>query len=775
MAVTKTTNFGLVAVHNAVPSTNDWAATYWNWIFADTLLYAAAVSHKHDGASPIANPVGTLSLSSAASGGYLPAGTTYYVAVTYIDEMLRETAASDVASVTTAAGISAPATPTCNDQATPTDIQPHTGGLTGGDYWYKIAYKKGGGESLPSSPVYVSIPSDTTYECTIHFQSLDEVANGADTIVVYRKIGSTGSYVKLADITATSRNYFTDDNTNVPTCDIAPRTVSTINASCTITIDWSALDFSNAEKIRIYATTTEGIYPTNSLVAEVDMNDATPVTSYVWTGTARTLGKPPEISQCFASPSKINLTGGAEIQGNLPWANLPADFSWQEPVATYASLPEGNVGGEARVVKDENAIYVWDETLATPAWAKVAGLKEVDDYEDLPSSGLEEVEHGWVGEATTSKIVNTGCLMATSFEGKGNKALKAYVLAILYGHDEGDTFTVDIRATSSGHPAATALYTETYTLTAKDVAYWGYVVIEFDFGTVNLTEGATYWLTYSNDDDINVARPTVTTRSRWESNNGGASWNEYTNAGLSYKLVWGTADSYTDAYLVTNEGDIYIWSNTANAWNQVGKKVLVIDSKPVDWTEVDSVTGAAHGDFLLATVKGNGGSQDKLVGLYTWRGDWDTPAWQLLNSFLPPDFGNSNKYREVPNGCAWLSEDFDENGMSLFYMYNGRTRSFKLDEEYIATYNGYYGWFYEVAELDFEPYYGYGSIAFVWEDKSFYYYDDQIAIPAWVRGPGVVKQDITIDDVVEDATPTPEQLKINEILQVLRDSGLIAT
>jgi hypothetical protein len=615
MTVTVTDHFGFIGVYNAVPSTNDWACTYWNWLAADEIIYGL-VSHQHDGAAALQSPTGTLALSTADSAGYLPAATTYYIAVTYLDDILRETAASTVATVTTGTGISRPATPTINDDATPTDIQECPGGLTGGDYWYKISYVKDGGETLPSLPVYVSIPTDTTYECTIHFASLNDVGNGADAIYVYRKSGNTGSYVKLAEITSGSAASYTDNNTGVPTCDKSPVTSSTINSCHTVTIDWSSLDFSEAYKVRIYATTTDGTYPTNALVAEVTMNDATPVTSYIWTGTARTAGKPPEITHCYPNPSKINLA--TETQGNLPWANLPSDFSWQEPVATYASLPAGNTGGEARVVEDENSIYVWDENASTPEWVKVAGLKEVEEYADLPASG-------------------------------------------------------------------------------------------------------------------------------------------------------------TDAYLVTNEGDIYIWSDYATAWNQVGKKVLVIDSNPIDWTEVDSVPGVAHGDFLLATIEGSGGSRDKLAGLYTWRGDWATPAWQLLNTFLPPDFGNSNNYGDVPDGCAWLDENYAEDGMTFYYRYAGGNYSFPLDVEYIATYNGYYGWYDEAVELDFEPDYGYGAIAFIWEDKSFYYYDDEIATPAWVRGPGVVKLDTTIDDVVEDATPTPEQLKINEILEALRNSGLIGT
>jgi hypothetical protein len=594
MTVTTTSNFGFIGVYNAVPSTNDWACTYWNWIALDEILYAAAVSHKHDGATALQNPTGTLSLSTATTGGYMPASTTYYIAITYIDAYLRETKASSVASITTGAGISTPATPTINDDATPTDIQTHPAGLTGGNYWYKISYVKDGGESLPSSPVYVSIPTDTTYECTIHFQSLNEVANGADAIYVYRKIGSTGSYVKLAEITAGSTNSYTDDNTGVPTCDKGPVTSSTISSFHTVTIDWSSLDFANAEKVRIYATTVSGTYPTNALVAEVTMNDATPVTSYVWTGTAGTAGKPPEISHCYANPSKIALA--TEVSGNLPWANLPSDFTWKQPVATSASLPAG-IDGEVRMVEDENTLYTWDGDLATPTWVKV-------------SAGITKV------------------------------------------------------------------------------------ILPADF----------------------------------------------------------------DYYMDSNEAAIFTYfpDNPEN-----GDIVAVISQNTGMW-----------------------GQYVKVVYLYMWREDWATPTWQLITPILPSKRIDDDAYMNwsAPAGTMWTEET--EAGLYTIKVMLGHPYHYAVSWDRITSTSvgdstGYYGEFDTLADvLDSFPEgpgYDYGSVVFVWDEKCFYYYDSDIATPAWVRGIGVVKQDTTIDDVVEDATPTPEQLKINEILTVLRTSGLIAT
>lgn len=374
MTVSYTTYFGLVAVKNETPSAQDWAATYGNWITADKILYEAAVNHKHNDANALANPTGSLSLSTSDSGGTLLAGVTYYICVTYLDQYDRETAKSEYGIITTPNPIAAPATPTYIPAY---DLVAAANALTGGGYWYKIAYKKGGGETLCSDPVYVQIPTNQTYSATIHFTSLSAAANGADTIVIYRKIGLTGSWNKLIDVTATDRDYYTDSNIAVPNCDIGPNIVNTTNAFNTITIDWSSLDHFNASKIRIYATTvTDGaatpvpvwVTETNQLVYTTTVQ-ATPPTSYIWTGTTRSVGKPPVTSQCFPSPSKIELA--TEVEGNLPWANLPADFVWLQPVANYAALGTGTTDGEVKLALDSMTLYGWDG--GSSVWTPISG------------------------------------------------------------------------------------------------------------------------------------------------------------------------------------------------------------------------------------------------------------------------------------------------------------------------------------------------------------------------------------------------------------------
>ena len=400
MTVSYTTYLDLVAVKNELPSAQDWAVTYWNWFAIDRIIYNL-FTHSHDGGAALGNPAGDLSLSTATTGGTIPAGRTYYAVATYIDSYGRETAKGVVGNITTDAGLSAPSTPTYNSAV---DLVAEASTLTGGDYWYKISYLKGGGETTCSEPVYVSVPTDTTYKVTIHFDALDDVANGADTIRVYRKIDD-GSYVKLSDITAGSRDYYTDDNTGVPVCDIGPVATNTTNSFNTITIDWSGLDVENASSIRVYISSTTDSSATpvatwltsSMLVGEFDLDVATPPTSTIWTGTLTT-GRPPNVTETLSHPSKINLTGAAEIQGNIPWANLPSDFVWQEPVDSVGDLPSGETVGEIRLVKDENTLYLWEDA-ATPYWVEISGggiqVVEVEYLDDIETQLSDvEVENG---------------------------------------------------------------------------------------------------------------------------------------------------------------------------------------------------------------------------------------------------------------------------------------------------------------------------------------------------------------------------------------------
>lgn len=596
MTTTSTTNFGFIACREETPSVYDWSPTYWNWLALDSILFGAAVSHVHDGALAIDSPEGTIVLSSSPTGGTVVAGT-YYFCVTYIDSRGLESAKSEVVSITVPPSISPPATPTINDDATPTDIQAKESGLLGGNYWYRISYVKNGGETTPSSPVYVQIPIDDTYECTIHFDSINTVGNSADSIYVYRKTGNTGSYVHLATISTPDTDSYTDDNSDTPICDKSVATINTTGSYNTITIDWSALNYTLADYVRIYVTTNtdDSATPvadwtaTSLLVSTVTMNDATPVEEYTWTGGNLSIGKPPIISGCYQNPSKILLTGGAEIQGNLPWANLPSDFTWGQPVAEYDDLPTG-IAGEVILVKSEDILYTWDDGAATPTWIPVTGgIKHVTLPDDL------------------------------------------------------------------GYQADSNFDTTVLPLLPED----------------------------------------------------------------------------------PNTGDVVI----------------------------------------LTSEERTGGDFDYVVYLYTWRGDWDTPAWQLINPTLPSaPYGFSYGTDSAPTATMWLQENDEGDYWIRIKQSWGYYDMLPVDWEYIGDESGYYGpWEETYLENLGEPTYGEGSIIFLLDDQSFYYWDDEIATPAWVKGPGVVKQDTTIDDVVEDATPTAEQLKINEILEVLRASGLIAS
>ncbi len=370
MAVEYTKYFNLVAVRNETPSARDWAATYWNWITADKLLYSAAVGHKHDNKPALENPDGTLSVATNQIGGTILAGKTYYIAATFIDYMGQETGKSEIASISTISAIEPPSKPVF-EQAT--DLEPEPNALTGAMYGYKLSYVKCGGETTCGEAVFVTVPTDTTYSVTIHFDSLDTASNGADKIFIYRKINN-GMWNKLIEISSSERNYYTDDNTAVPTCDIGPKLSNTTNAFNTITIDWSNLEnYLEAENIRIYVSTAidhstqePRWISTNHLIGEFPIGGTT---SYTWTGTNLFPGYPPEVSQSIPSPSKIDLE--TETQGSLGWGQLPEGFNWQDPVDTYMSLGIGGIKGEVRLVLDTMSLYAWD--INTFDWLPITG------------------------------------------------------------------------------------------------------------------------------------------------------------------------------------------------------------------------------------------------------------------------------------------------------------------------------------------------------------------------------------------------------------------
>lgn len=391
MTVLNTTHFNFVAVKKEVPSAQDWSAVYWNWINLDAILYSATAGHKHDGAIGLDSPTGTLVATGYNTGGYLQGGTTYFISATYVDDVGMETGKSNIVTLTPGEAITKPDVPSYDPGTT--DFAIHTpNGLAGGAYWYKLAYLKDGGETEASDPVYIYIPSTTTYQVTIRFDSLTDVGNDATSIRVYRKIGNLNSYNKLIDITDADAESYTDDNSASSRCDINPKTVNTTGSYCSINIGFSGLDWVNATKIRLYATnvvyTGSPVWNNgNLLITEIDISLSTPVTSYLWTGLeSLSIGQPPDASRSFGSPSKVQLTGGAEIQGHLPWENLPEDLLWKAPVATYSALPVGEAG-EARVVLDEATIYIWDVTSATPYWKLVSGSGGISVYTYPDSPG----------------------------------------------------------------------------------------------------------------------------------------------------------------------------------------------------------------------------------------------------------------------------------------------------------------------------------------------------------------------------------------------------
>lgn len=184
------------------------------------------------------------------------------------------------------------------------------------------------------------------------------------------------------EVTATSRDYYTDDNTAIPVCDSVPKTTNTTNAQSSIDVDASSItNYDIGQYLNIYATTTldpngAPYFSGTNLVATIDLNAATLALSLTMIAATLTTGRPPAASQSLPAPSKIDLT--AEVSGVLPAANTNFKGIYDDPTL----LPSGVAGDIAFVLTDGAATpitidtwYLYDTDLATPAWVQV-GVKE---------------------------------------------------------------------------------------------------------------------------------------------------------------------------------------------------------------------------------------------------------------------------------------------------------------------------------------------------------------------------------------------------------------
>lgn len=304
--VAQTPNYHLEQLRDSDPlSTDDYKFTYSDRALIDRLLKLGAETHHHTGVSAASlNPTSAPTLSDSTSGGTIAAGVTAYYEYTWVDGNGLETAPSPFSSVAMPAQCATPSAPTLTFSSS-------SGTLTAGSYLYLLTAYTGSStaETLPS--LAASITTVATGEIVVHFPALP---SGADGFNIYRFAPGGNSYLYMVTVAVSggTPTSWTDDGSVGANCNRFPPGANTTNStnSVLVTLPTAIPSGYTWNLYRTYDNTNWN----GSLLASVTSG----ATTYTDTGAATTSGAPPTASLLVGTPTKILLTGGAEVQGTLP-------------------------------------------------------------------------------------------------------------------------------------------------------------------------------------------------------------------------------------------------------------------------------------------------------------------------------------------------------------------------------------------------------------------------------------------------------------------------
>jgi len=320
-------------------------------VIVDRLLYAGAEGHVHTGAPAFAQAVPTIGLTLSSTAGSIPAGVRAYYKATLVDNKGAESLPGPETFVDMPAPVAEPAPPVLTLYA--------GGTLLPGNYFYVLsAYTNGVStqETKALSPAYITIPvGSTNRSVLITYPTLPSGAAGWN---IYAKRPGSSVYGFLASVPSGPAAY-TDNGSVVCDCYRSTPVRNSTNGANTVTVVLGGgtplvpVGFT----WKVYRTFTPGAYANNLahwVVEETSQGSGVITPRYQDMGLATFAGQPPSSSQNPASPSKVNLAAGAEVQNRLPLGLVQAF----PVVITFAFV------GTQMVVTGSN-VWVCEYTRAT--------------------------------------------------------------------------------------------------------------------------------------------------------------------------------------------------------------------------------------------------------------------------------------------------------------------------------------------------------------------------------------------------------------------------
>jgi hypothetical protein len=333
----------------------------------DRLLRVGAVTHRHDQHDAMANPTAAPVVSTAPTGGVIPANAAISVTYTLLDGEGGETLPAGAAAITMPGGYQDPF-----DE--PVAVVDHSAGtLLAGNYSYAATVTDGrGGETALGPAALVGVdPGFAASEVALSgLAALLSDASGGDSLAGWRLWRSRDG--SLWYLIATGVDDTLTDDGIIGDCTVAPPNTGTTQGANTLSVTVpSAGQPTDAVSFNVYVS-IDGSFSSPALLGNY------PISQYdsalVYTALTVGNGQPPVVSTCVPGANRIN-----------PDTDI-VNWYWKAPVDSALYLPmSGNNDGDARVTRDTNLIWVWDSGAGVwnqwnPAGASLLSSQRAANY-----------------------------------------------------------------------------------------------------------------------------------------------------------------------------------------------------------------------------------------------------------------------------------------------------------------------------------------------------------------------------------------------------------
>jgi hypothetical protein len=349
------------------PSSDGYKFQLLDRFIIDRILRIGAVTHKHDAHGAMPNPTDPPVVSTANAGGVIPAGVSLSVTYTWVDAQNGETLPVSAVVVSTSPGYLDP----FDELGAVVDYT--AGTLLSDNYSYAATVADGrGGETAIGPAALVSVdPGNANAEVTISGLAATLAdSSGGDPAASWRLWRSNGDGPWYLLGTGTGDTFL--DNGVAGDCTVAPPNTGSTAGSNTLTVTVpGATAPGGLASFNVYVS-LDGSFTTPALLGIYPLSQFD--TAITYTDLTVSEGAPPTVSTSLPGANQIN-----------PDTDI-VNWYWKSPVDTATDLPlSGNNDGDARITRDTDMIWVWDNAALVwrqwnPAGATLVSSQQAASY-----------------------------------------------------------------------------------------------------------------------------------------------------------------------------------------------------------------------------------------------------------------------------------------------------------------------------------------------------------------------------------------------------------